>query len=89
MKEDKINARETVVIMADFGMGPYAWNRGNIAEAVCRFPPEYKVSKKLEGEFAEWVSKFEAFYDEPDFDWKVFNERGIELARKLKKEIGD
>ena len=88
MKQET-SERETVIIMADFGMGPYAWKGGNIADASGGFPPEYGVSKELEAEFADWVTKFECDYDKPDFDWEVFNRRGIELSRKLKKEIGD
>lgn len=87
--KQKDKKRETVKIMADFGMGPYAWNCGNIADAVCGFPPEYGVSKELETDFAEWVTKFERDCDKPDFEWDAFNRRGIELARKLKKEIGN
>ncbi len=89
----------TLVIMADFGMGPYAWLRypdeppykcgGNIADSVCGFPEEYGISKELEKLFAEWVIDFERHYDQPVFNWQEWNDSGIVLAKKLKVEVGD
>ncbi len=82
--------RETIYIMADFGMGPYAWHKGaNIADSITGMPEEYGVTKNLEAELAEWIGNFERNYDKPGFDWEAFHSRGIELAKKLKGEIGD
>lgn len=85
--------------MADFGNGPYAWLRGPeekqpcaggcIADAVAGFPPEYGVSENLQREFAEWVIDFERNSEHADFAWEEWNHVGMDLARKLKKEIGD
>lgn len=81
--------RETISIMADFGMGPYAWHRGgNIADATSGFPAWCGVSKGLEADLAEWVVDFERNFEEPTFDWGAFHRRGIELARRLKAETG-
>lgn len=86
----KDGERETICIMADFGMGPYAWERdGNIADSITGFPKEYGVSIKLEADFSEWITDFERNSDKAGFNWKTFHERGIELARKLKAEIGE
>jgi hypothetical protein len=91
--------KSKICIMTDFGMGPYAWLRGPeltrsrvgqcIADAVTGFPKEYGVSENLQRDFAEWVIDFEKNYDHVNFDWEEWNHVGIELARKLKKEIGD
>jgi hypothetical protein len=85
---DETSERETIYIMADFGMVPYAWHHGNIADSITGFPPEFGVSKELEAEFAEWVGNFERNYDKHGFDWEAFHQRGIELSRKLRKQIG-
>lgn len=90
--------KSTLCVMADFGMGPYAWLRSpdesaprvgrNVADAVVGFDEEFKISISLQADFAGWVTKFEAEYDSPDFDWIVWNEQGIALARRLKEEAG-
>lgn len=89
----------TICIMADFGMGPYAWLRepelsaplvgSNIADSVSGFPEEYNVSSALERDFAYWVTEFERDYDKPEFDWENWNKVGISLTQRLKAEIGD
>ena len=90
--------KSTLCVMADFGMGPYAWLRGpnksaprvgtNVADAVVGFDEEFKISSTLQTDFAGWVTRFEAEYDSSDFDWEVWNEQGIALARRLKEEVG-
>lgn len=89
--------RPIISIMADFGSGPYAWIRSseesaigpNIADVTWGLQKEYGVSKELDEQFAEWVTLFERNYDKNSFDWAVWEERGINLASKLKKELGD
>lgn len=93
------NTPSTISIMADFGMGPYAWLRNpeqspplvgsNIADSVSGFPEEYNVSSALERDFANWVTEFERDYDKPEFDWENWNKVGISLTQRLKAEIGD
>jgi hypothetical protein len=89
-----------ITIMPDYGMGPYAWQKdasdtstgvgANIADAVSGFKyTEYKVSKALEAEFAEWIGLFGNHGPKPGFDWDSFHRRGIALARRLKAELGD
>jgi hypothetical protein len=85
--------------MADFGSGPYAWLRAdedsaphlgpNIADATWGLHIEYGVSQALDDEFVEWVTLFEKDYDKDTFDWEAWEERGIDLTRRLKKEVGD
>ena len=80
-------------------MGPYAWLRGpelapprvglNIADSVSGFEEEFGVSQELQSQFADWVTEFEAGYDDAKFDWEKWNQAGMTLARKLKQEVGD
>jgi hypothetical protein len=93
------NQKQTISIMADFGMGPYAWLRevdenppyvgSNIADAVGGFIDEIPVTKNLEENFKKWVIEFENDYDKKDFDWEKWNTDGIRLAYRLKEEIGE
>jgi hypothetical protein len=88
-----------ITIMADFGMGPFAWLRhddsggvgGCIADAFGGFyENEFSVSDGLTRDFAEWARKFErTAYNNPDFPWKAFHAEGIALTRRLKNEIGN
>lgn len=50
---------------------------------------EFKVSAALEQGFAEWIIAFNNQSHEPGFDWPAFHRTGVELARRLKTEIGD
>jgi hypothetical protein len=47
------------------------------------------VSENLQRNFAEWVIDFESNYRDANYDWERWNNRGTNLARKLKQEIGD
>ena len=81
-----------ITIMPDFGLGPYAWQNGAgcIGDAVCGFRgSEFKVSRALEQRFADWIDWFEAYALEPGFCWEPFHRTGMDLARRLKAEIGD
>ena len=103
MKKKKVKrivkAKSTICIMADFGMGPYAWLRGpelapprvglNIADSVSGFEKEFCVSQDLQSQFADWAIEFENDCDNTGFDWGKWNQTGIMLARKMKKELGD
>jgi hypothetical protein len=93
--------KDTIHIMADYGMSPYAWLRragntrgvgGNIADACSGFPEEYNVSKDLEKAFAKWAIYFEQTVEpgrDNNFDWETFHRKGHELTKRLEKEIGD
>ena len=89
-----------LTIMPDFGMGPYAWLKheddgttlvgGNIADCLSGFEgSEFAVSAALEESFVAWMHRFGSGYNDPAFDWPAFHHDGIELARRLKREIGD
>lgn len=88
---------KTITIMADFGMGPYAWMKDasdetsyvgiNIANAVDGFD-ELNVSPKLERDFDVWITLFECHSHEESFDWQYFNSEGMALSHRLYKEFG-
>jgi hypothetical protein len=94
-----MTTRSTICIMADFGNGQYAWLRApedsaplvgpNIADALWGLHVEYGVSEELDEQFVDWVTHFERNYDKDSFDWEAWEEQGIGLARRLKKELGD
>jgi len=94
-----MNDRSTICIMADFGNGPYAWLRTPensaphvgpcIADVTWGLNIEFGVSKELDKLFADWVTVFANNYDKKSFDWNAWEERGIDLARRLKKQVGD
>jgi hypothetical protein len=48
----------------------------------------FKVSAALERAFVAWMIPFFKSFDD-GFDWPTFHRTGIELARRLKAEIGD
>lgn len=88
-----------ITIMADYGMGPYGWLNENPEEQPglgpniadrYGFPPDWNVSKELEADFADWITQFErdSFENPEMFPWEEFHRRGIELSRRLKREIG-
>lgn len=95
----KLNSVATISIMADFGNGPYAWLRkpdenlpyvgGNIADAVSGFPEHFGVTQGLQKQLADWVIDFENNYDKESFNWKKWNQCGINLSKKLKLEVGN
>lgn len=85
--------------MADFGNGPYAWLRGadrsppyvgsNVADATGWVSDTIQITDDLKEQFSDWVTEFEKKYKSEEFDWDRWNKEGIELARLLKKDIGD
>jgi len=90
--------KKTICIMADFGKGPYAWLRKanelppfvgiNIANAWDGFDDEFEFLKGLENDFKKWIYDFENNCDKKDFDWKVFNNIGMNLSGKIKHIVG-
>ena len=89
-----------VTIMPDYGFGPYAWQKPAtdestlvgqcIGTAVDGFETEdgTKITAALEAAFAAWTEHFERFAEKEEFDWPGFHSQGIELGRRLKRELG-
>lgn len=93
-----MKAEKTITIMPDFGNGPWAWEKDSTDETTyvggCIASAEwmdgrYHVSGGLKKEFGEWVSRFENQCKDEGFDWTAFHRRGMELAKRLKQELGD
>ncbi len=62
---------------------------GNIGDATGFCTEEFPVSKELQEDFADWAIQFELYADFRRFNWEHFHERGLVLARRLKKEVGN
>jgi hypothetical protein len=91
-----------LTVMVDYGSCPYLWLQDrqsgsvgvNVASGVEPFESSY-MNNDLAWHFAAWAREFSQtnFYsvssDESDWDWVDFNERGMELARRLKLYVGD
>jgi hypothetical protein len=90
-------------IMPDFGMAPWAWVKntndetprigGNIADA-CGWYGKHPISHGLLSDFIVWANEFDGsrLYDREvsnQFDWPAFHTRGLELAKRLKNELGN
>lgn len=96
--------RLAFTIYADVGMAPWGWVKSaedmtryvgrNCADST-GWHAKFKISKQLESEFVNWAVYFDSqpwFSDESiyqTFDWANFNAKGIELSKRLKKELGD
>jgi len=90
-------------VMPDYGSGPYLWILTDstpedhhvgpcIASYQCWADDEEclsKVSKELQADFDDWVLQFELYAEFQRFQWESFHKRGLVLAHRLKKQIGD
>lgn len=90
-----------LLVSPDCGNGPFLWTRygvppgGNCCDASspCGLHP---LLTSLWRDFARWSTEFElAPREDDDFsrpvlmDWPSFHARGLELARRLKDEVGE
>ena len=66
----------------------------NYADSVAGFPHgkddeiQFNMPKELEEDFSDWVTAFELYADFRRFNWDHFHARGLILAKRLKKHIG-
>ncbi len=89
--------------MVDYGNAPFLWlvDRpgatgigGNICDGTS-WDESCPMSEALWRKFADWACEFDrtAFYsddyDADDWDWIAFHAVGLQLARRLKKEVGE
>lgn len=91
--------KQRITIYADFGNGPYAWLQDDsetgpqvgthFADCTRGLSEIIGTSKELDNAFNEWTLQFERYYDDPEFDWNLMHEEGMNLARRLNREIGD
>lgn len=92
-----------LTVMVDYGNAPFLWHvdaleqagvGGNICDGTgC--DEGCPMSEGLWRKFADWAIEFDrtSFYSEDcdisGWDWRAFHERGLQLARWLKEEVGD
>lgn len=88
--------------MPDFGFAPYAWIKrpgsalagvgGNCADSYA-WCGDHCISQELQQSFSEWALEFErAPFTENhclDLDWADYHRRGLDLARRLKVDLGE
>jgi hypothetical protein len=92
----------TYTIMPDFGNAPYGWMKRpgqyrcgvgpNMADS-SGWSGDHPISKELDADFSAWSLEFECNVNSTGsgdrlFDWRNFHDRGLELARRLKAELG-
>lgn len=93
-----------LTVMVDYGLAPFMWLKetpdeiGYVNDCICDGRGWYEdapISVELWKKFSPWALEFDqTMYDmhalDPDhWDWLAFHERGLELARELKEEVGD
>lgn len=93
-------SRPILSVMPDFGGGPYLWlqsdeTAGSIGMNIASHQYWAKdthlpnVTEELREDFDDWVTQFGLYADSRGFQWESFHRRGLVLARRLKKQIGD
>ncbi|MBA4418536.1 MAG: hypothetical protein C0392_11610 [Syntrophus sp. (in: bacteria)] len=101
--DDNIMNKPILTVMPDYGSGPYLWIirddspldcphiGGNIASYEFWPDDEFlsSVTKELQEDFDDWVLQFELYAELRRFEWKPFHKRGLMLARRLKRQLGD
>lgn len=93
-----------LTVMVDYGGAPFLWLKespdepGYVSDCMCDGDAHYEddpMSEELWELFAPWAREFnETMYSshalDPDrWDWAAFHERGLQLTRLLKAEVGD
>lgn len=79
-----------VIVMSDFGDAIF-WDNEGVNIGGPDGCDDINISESLLNEFADWHLPFERFDFEnnPDFNWDEYHKKGMELSRKLKKEVGE
>ncbi len=80
--------KKQIIIMSDFGNAIF-WDKNGVCMGGPDGCDEFNISKSLLSEFSEWHSNFESykFEENSDFSWSEYHEKGMELSKKLKKEL--
>ncbi|MFM4847389.1 hypothetical protein ACEUDG_01630 [Aeromonas rivipollensis] len=94
-----------LTVMVDYGGAPFLWvcddpNETccvtyNVSDGMYWYEEDDVMSEELWKRFSPWALEFDqTMYDmhalDPDhWDWLAFHERGLQLARELKEEVGD
>ena len=101
--DDSTTFIPVLTVMVDYGNAPFLWHvgtpeqvgiGGNICDGTGR-DDDCPMSEGLWRKFADWAIEFDrtSFYsdafDARDWNWVAFHERGLQLSRWLKGEVGD
>lgn len=93
-----------LTVMVDYGGAPFLWLKespdepGYVSDCMCDGDAHYEddpMSEELWQQFSPWAREFnKTMYNShalaPDrWDWAAFHERGLQLTRLLKAEVGD
>lgn len=92
-----------LTVMVDYGNAPFLWlakraGQAGIGGNVCdgtSYDEGCPMSEGLWREFADWACVFDRMdfdsdcCDASDWDWPTFHARGLQLACRLKREVGD
>lgn len=92
-----------LTVMVDYGNAPFLWlldrpEGGGIGGNLCdgtSWDESFPMSEGLWQKFADWAIEFDrtSFYSDnfnaDGWDWIAFHERGLQLSRSLKEEVGD
>lgn len=94
--------KATYTIMPDFGLSDYAWIKlpsdvpaGLGSDCADRYSwdGDHAISEELQQAFSAWTLEFDRAPRTAelylDLDWADFHRRGLELARRLKSELGE
>jgi hypothetical protein len=96
-----VHMNPVLSVMADYGSGPYLWIlRDGTADAPKIGPciasygywPDDEfpgIAQDLKEDFDDWIMQFESYSGLPKFRWEFFHKRGLQLARRLKAQLGD
>lgn len=92
-----------LTVMVDYGNAPFLWlvdkpDQRGVGPNWCdgtAWDQSFPMSEGLWRKFADWATEFDqtSFYsddfDASGWDWHAFHERGMQLARWLKEEVGE
>jgi len=90
-------------IYADFGVGEFLWYKdetetpligGNMYSLMDQYYEDTIMSPVLYQAFRDWAELYMGIYKNirdtnNEYDWDAFNKKGMQLAKKLKLELGD
>jgi len=92
-----------LTVLPEYGNAPFLWivnqpYEGGVGGNLCDgsyWDETHPMSEGLWQKFADWAIEFDrtAFYnddfDGSNWDWDAFHERGLQLTRWLKEDVGD
>ncbi len=91
-----------LTVLPEYGNAPFLWivrapEQGGVGPNLCDgtwWDESHPMTEGLWQKFSDWSIEFDrtAFYDQDydasEWDWEAFHERGLQLTRWLKEEVG-